>query len=151
MYRRRAFTPEQILLEYMQNMAPQDYEDLGINKSTIEKASNPNLNREISLKQAKKLERLRSSLGKPLMLLDWLSDGLNKPPIDNPTFEVLMIALSHAKREADDVSTVALELLADGRASKSDLETILNEATEAEKKFADVRRLVTEKLKGVVA
>ena len=131
MCRRVKNTIEEIITGYRQRMAPSDYEDIGIDTSTLAKAANPSNRRQLSFKDARKLEEYRHSLTQPLLLTEWFTDGLDQNNVCKANLPDLIKHITLSKKEAEDVSTAALNLLSDGHASQSDLKSLLNEVEES--------------------
>ena len=131
MYLRDKNSIEGILTEYKRRMAPSDFEDVGIDPSTMAKAANPQNRRQLSFKDARKLEEYRHGLKLPLYLTEWFTDGLERPVPKHHTLPELIKHIIHAKQEGEDVTTMALNLLSDGDASLSDLKALQKENDES--------------------
>lgn len=146
MYERKVGSVEAILTEYMRTMAPQDYEDIGIDHSTMKKAANPMNRRQLSFKDAIKIENFCADYGLPQYLCEYFNENIETTIIEQTSFKGLMDWIVQAKKEADDVSDDALLLLSDGDASYDDLKKLLKETSEAYLKFRRLKGIIEQQL-----
>lgn len=151
MYDRKTGSWQAELTDYIRFMAPMDAEQMGISRSTLVKAANPtDEKRTLSIDHIVKLENWRASQGLPQRLFAWIGDNINKTVPTKVTFQGLINHISHAKKEADDVSTEALKLLSDGEASLADLRVMQKEVGEALTQYRDLNGIIEQKIHDIL-
>lgn len=144
MYERPPASPEAILTDIMRGMAPDDYDDLGINYSTLKKSSNPLDRRELSFKNAIKIDKWCIDQGDGAPLFQLYQDSLHQKDPAHVTFDRMIEQISHAKKESDDVSTMALKLMSGGHLSEMGRKKLLKEVCEAIEGFRELQRTLED-------